>query len=130
MESLIFLAKKRDGSIKARTCANGITQRSFISCNEATSPMAATDAVLLTGVIKAKEKRDVITMNTSNAFVQTDIPEQKEKMIMKIRGVLVDILIDLCPRVYEEHFVMERGKKVLYAEMLKTLYRMLVSSLL
>eukprot|EP00957_Ditylum_brightwellii_P204983 15341668-Ditylum_brightwellii.AAC.1 len=37
---------------------------------------------------------------------------------MKIRGVLVDILINLCPGVYEEHVVTEKGKKVLYVKML------------
>jgi hypothetical protein len=31
MESLIFLAKKRNGIIKARTCANGSTQRECIA---------------------------------------------------------------------------------------------------
>eukprot|EP00957_Ditylum_brightwellii_P176255 13420589-Ditylum_brightwellii.AAC.1 len=69
-------------------------------------------------------------MDTPNAFVQTDIPERTEKVIMKIRAVLVDILINLCSGVYEEHIVTERGKKVLYVKMLKALYGMLVSSLL
>eukprot|EP00957_Ditylum_brightwellii_P176676 13456984-Ditylum_brightwellii.AAC.1 len=56
--------------------------------------------------------------------------EQKRKVIMKIRGVLVDSLIDLCPRVYEDHVVTEREKKVLYAKILKALHGMIVSSLL
>ena len=49
---------------------------------------------------------------------------------MKIRGVLVDILIDLCPGVYDEYIVYEQGQKVLYVEMLMALYGMLISSIL
>ena len=49
---------------------------------------------------------------------------------MKIRGVLVDILIDLCPGVYDKYIVYEQGQKVLYVEMLMALYGMLISSIL
>jgi hypothetical protein len=38
MDSLIFLTGKKDGSIKARHCANGSTQRSYIHREEVTSP--------------------------------------------------------------------------------------------
>eukprot|EP00957_Ditylum_brightwellii_P079041 6011857-Ditylum_brightwellii.AAC.1 len=49
MESLIFLTKKRDETIKARACANGSTQRPYIAREEAASPTAATEAILITG---------------------------------------------------------------------------------
>ena len=47
MESHIFLVEKDDGAIKARACANGSTQREYISREEA-SPMVSTEAVLIT----------------------------------------------------------------------------------
>jgi hypothetical protein len=37
MESLIFLVKKRDGRVKARTCANGSTQRAYMERDNAAS---------------------------------------------------------------------------------------------
>jgi len=37
LESLIFLVEKRDGRVKARTCANGTTQREYITREEASS---------------------------------------------------------------------------------------------
>lgn len=49
---------------------------------------------------------------------------------MKIRGELVDLLLDLCPGVYDEFVVTSRNAKVLYVRMLKALYGMLVSSVL
>jgi hypothetical protein len=54
MESLIFLTEKREKTIKARVCANGSTQRAYIAREEASSPTAASEAILITGVIDAK----------------------------------------------------------------------------
>ena len=107
MESLIFLIEKRDGSIKARTCANGSTQRSYIPKEEAASPTAATESIIITGVIETKQNIDVMTLDIPNAFVQTSIPqgEGDEKIIMKIRGVLVDILLEMSPETYKDYVV-------------------------
>ena len=55
MESLIFLTEKRDKIVKARFCANGSTQREYTPKEEATSPTAATESILLTGAIEAKQ---------------------------------------------------------------------------
>ena len=51
LESLIFLTEKRDGTVKARTCANGSVQRNWMSKEEAASPTASTEATLLTSVV-------------------------------------------------------------------------------
>ncbi len=130
MESLLFLTEKRDGTIKARTCANGSTQRAYIPREEATSPTASTPAILITGVIDAKQNRDIMTLDVPKAFVQTPIPESGEKIIMKIRGNLVDILLEICPGVYDKHVLHEGKQKVLYVKMLMALYGMLISSIL
>ena len=37
-----------------------------------------------------------------NAFIQTRIEDEKDMAIIKIRGILVDILVDLAPDVYRE----------------------------
>jgi hypothetical protein len=130
MESLIFLVEKRDGTIKARTCANGSTQREYIEREAAASPTASTDSIIITSIIDAKQERDVMTSDVPNAFVQTDIPHTDEMVVMKIRGVLVDMLVDMCPEVYADHVVMHGKDKILYVRMLKALYGMLVASLL
>ena len=73
-----------------------------------------------------------MTADIPNAFVQTDIdPKEKgDRIIMKIRGALVDMLVDISPEVYKGFVSKENGTKVLYVEMLKALYGMLQSSLL
>eukprot|EP00957_Ditylum_brightwellii_P179178 13650591-Ditylum_brightwellii.AAC.1 len=85
MESLIFLVEMRNGTVKARACSNGSTQHTYVSKGEATSPKAATESVILTAAIDAKQHCDVIMMDTPNAFVQTDIPQKTHKVVMKTR---------------------------------------------
>jgi hypothetical protein len=131
MESLIFLTENRDETIKARVCANGSTQRAYIAREEASSPTAALEAILITGVIDAKHNRDVMTLDIPNAFVQMEISLGGEKIIMKIlQGQLVDILLELCPGVYKDYAIIEGKHKIMYVRMLKALYKMLISSIL
>jgi hypothetical protein len=130
MESLIFLTEKRSGEVKARMCANGSIQRAYISKEDASSPTAMTESILLTAAIDAKQKRDVMTADVPNAFVQTEIDRGGVRIIMKIRGPLVDMLLEIDQTTYQDYVVYENGKKVLYVRMLKALYGMLVSSLL
>lgn len=131
MESLMFLVKKRDGKIKARTCANGSTQHSCISKEDATSPTASSEArILITGVIEAKQWRDIMTLDIPNAFVQTPVPQDGDKIIMKIQGALVNILCAICPEIYEPYVTYEGKQKVLYVLILKALYGMMVASIL
>jgi hypothetical protein len=130
MKSLIFFTEKRDETVKARVCANGSTQRAYISREEASSPTAASEAIITIGVIDAKQKRDVMTLDIPNAFVQTKIALDGDKIIMKIRDQLVDILLELCPGVYDD-YVIDKGKhKIMYVMMLKALYGMLISSIM
>jgi hypothetical protein len=133
MESLIFLVEKRDGRIKARTCANGSTQRSYMSKEDAASPTVSTESILLTATIDARQGRDVMTVDIPNAFVQTDIQQKEpsERVIMKIRGTLVDMLVEIDPETYADYVVYDYNKeKILYVQVLKALYGMLESSLL
>ena len=51
-----------------------------------------------------------------NTFIQTDMVYRKDKesIIMKVKGVLVDILLKKNPAQYGGHVVYESGKKVMY----------------
>jgi hypothetical protein len=57
LNSVIFLTEKRSGEIKARTMADGRTQRAFINKEDAASPTVMIESILLTATIEAKEKR-------------------------------------------------------------------------
>ena len=49
---------------------------------------------------------------------------------MKITGKLVNILICIAPEVYSGYVVDENGQKVLYVEVLRALYGMLIAVML
>jgi hypothetical protein len=49
---------------------------------------------------------------------------------MKIRGQVVDIVLELCPGVYDDYVIDEGKNKIIYVRMLKALYGMLISSIL
>ena len=132
LESLIFLTEKRDGTIKARHCANGSTQRSYMARESVSSPTVATESTLLTAVIEAEEGRDVATCDIPNAFIQTDVERQDSegnRIIMKIRGALVDILCEMDPS-YKDYVVQEGNQSVLYMHIIKAIYGLLVSAML
>jgi len=86
LESLVSIVQERDREIKARTCANGSTQRKCTSKEDATSPTVLTESILLTAAIEAREGRDVMTADIPNASVQTDVHNTKsgDRTVMKI----------------------------------------------
>jgi hypothetical protein len=133
MEALMFLTEKKDGKVKGRMFYNDKPTREWLSKEDSSSPTASLEGILLTAVIDAKEGRDVMTADVPNAFIQTTMPKTKDgetRVIMKITGVLVDLLVEMAPTTYKEFVVFENGKKVLYVEVLKALYGMLVAALL
>jgi len=81
-------------------------------------------------VIEAKQRRDIMTLVIPNAFVKMPIPQDGDKVMMKIRGPLVNILCEVCPEVYDNFVIYEGKQKVLYVRMLKALYGMMIASIL
>jgi hypothetical protein len=74
-----------------------------------------------------------MTADTPNAFIQTLMPElekAQERVIMKLKGAVLEILVELAPDLYGPYVVLEDGKRVLYLQVLRALYGMLVAALL
>ena len=75
MESLLFIAKKRNESIKARQVGDGSKQRTYDGYNKADGllPTVITDSIFLTGVVDAREKRAVAIswMWSTHSYRQT-----------------------------------------------------------
>ena len=133
VEALMFLTEKRNGTIKGRMVYNGKPTREWLGREESSSPTAAAESIMLTAVIDAHEGRDVMTADVANGFIQAKMPETKpgqDRVVMKITGVLVELLVEMAPHVYEGFVVYENGQKVLYVEVLRGLYGMLIAVLL
>ena len=100
---------------------------------DSASPMAALESMMITAVIDAHKGHNMMCVDIPNAFIQTAMPETEvgeERVIMKITGVLVDMLVQLSLEVYGPHVVYEKGRKVLYVQVLRAIYGMLQATLL
>jgi hypothetical protein len=66
-----------------------------------------------------------------NAFVQTRAENEKDMVFIKIRGILVDILVEIAPDVYKSYVSKdEKGVKQLLVQFQNALYGTMVASLL
>jgi hypothetical protein len=91
------------------------------------------EAVMLTCVIDAQEDRDIAVVDIPNAFVQTVVDEEdaEHRVIVRIRGPLVDILVSIAPDVYGPYVSTNKsGQKVLIVECLNAVYGTMVAALL
>jgi len=131
LESHIFLTQKRTGEIKGRTVAGGNKQRNYIEKEDASSPTVATESVILTSVIDAVEERETAVIDIPKAFIQTVVTDKEKRVIIRLRGMLVDMLVKIAPAVYKDYVsTNKRGEKQLLVECLNALYGTMVASLL
>jgi hypothetical protein len=85
----------------------------------------------LTCIVDAEEGRDVAVIDIPNAFVQTRVEDEKDMAFIKIRGVLVDILVEIAPDVYRSYVTKDKkGVAQLLVQCQNTLYGTMVASLL
>ena len=116
---LMFLKRKRCGKIKGRGCADGRKQRDFIDKEDAASPTVATEAVFITAVVDAVERRHVIVADIPGAFMHSDMDPNVH---MRVEGLMAELLLEVDPDMYTKYLVYEHNKPVIYVEMLKALY--------
>jgi hypothetical protein len=104
----MFLGEKQCGTVKGRMVYNGKPTREWLSREDSASPTAVLESIMLTAVIDAHEECDVMTCDIPNAFIQALMPEVKdgdERVMMKISGVLVYMLVELNPELYGPYVV-------------------------
>ncbi len=124
---MIFLRQKKNGVVKARSCANSNPQREHIPKEEAAAPTVALESVFLTSMIDAKENREVVTIDIPGAFLHAD---NEDYVIMKMVGMLAELMVKTNPKMYRQYVVLEKGRSVLYLRLQKALYGMMKSALL
>jgi hypothetical protein len=115
LRAVNLIKEKRSGKLKGRTCADGQSQRSKYTKEETTSPTVSTDALMISLMIDAKERRDVATADVEGAYLHADM---EDFVLLKLVGEAVDIICQVNPK-YEKFVVIENGKKVLYLQLLK-----------
>ena len=73
----------------------------------------------MTAVIDAMENRTVAVVDIPGAFMQADMDPG---VYMRIDGAMADLLMEINYDMYHPHMVKEKGKPVIYVELLKALY--------
>lgn len=126
LRAVNLIKEKRSGELKGRTCADGRPQRTMFTKEETTSPTVSTDALMMTLMIAAMEKRDVATADVEGAYLHANMTDV---VIMKLTGEAVDIMCAVNPG-YEVFVTIENRKKVLYVQLMKALYGCVKSALL
>ena len=82
-------------------------------------------------MVDAAEEREVAVIDVPNAFIQTVVEDQTKRVIIRIRGMLVDMLVKIAPEVYKDYVTIDkRGNKQILVECLNALYGTMVASLL
>ena len=131
LESHLFLKEKRDKSIKGRMVAGGDKQRSTINKADADSHTEALEYVLLTATIDAKKGRDVATVDNPNAFITPCIKNEEDKVIMRLRGRLAELMAATAPEIYKQYVTIDcKGNKDLYVRTLNVIYGIMKAALL
>ena len=83
------MKKKRDNSLKGRTCENGKNQKEWKPKAESRSPTVYTDSVMLTSIADACGERAVDTCDMARAFLNADMDEF---LLINFMGEQVDIM--------------------------------------
>ena len=78
--------QKRSGKTKGRLAYNGKKTRDWISRKDKSSPTVHTEALFLTVVVDAHQRRDIMSLDIPNAYIQTQLSEKRrgKQVVMKI----------------------------------------------
>ena len=126
LRAINLIKEKRDGALKGRSCADGRAQRALYTKEQSASPTVSTDALMISLMIDAKERRDVATADVVGAYLLADMDEY---VLLKLTGESVDIMCTVNVK-YKSFVTIEQGKRVLYLQLLKALYGCVRSALL
>jgi hypothetical protein len=73
----------------------------------------------------------VAVVGIPNAFIQTKIQDEVDMAIIKLRGILVDMLVDIAPNIYSPFVTNPKGHaKQLIVQCKNAIYGTMVASLL
>jgi hypothetical protein len=124
---LLFLTRKRDGSVKGRACADGRKQRIWMDKEDTRSPTVATEALFYLLMIDAYEERDVATLDLPGHFLQTPM---EGRLILRLDRELALALVDINQERWGKHLQKIRGRWVIFVKCSKAIYGTLNAALL
>jgi hypothetical protein len=125
---LMFLKRKRDGTVKARGCADGQPQREYITKDESGSPTVSIYALMALCLMDAIDDRKVVTCDIPGAFLQADWPAEQD-CYLKFENAMVYMICQIVPK-YKSNVIYCRRKKFISARLNKAVYGTLLGAIL
>ena len=105
-----------------------VTPNTQYDKSDGTSPMVVTESIFMTGVVDAKERRNVDVLDIANTFLQAD---NNKTVNMLLRGKLTEMVVRIDLAFYREYVTYSaNGVPVLYVRLSKALYGILRAALL
>jgi len=106
----MFQKEKRDGTIKARGCAVGRSQREYTTKSNTSSPTVSLEAMMMSCAIDVKEYRYVAVAYIPGAFLHADM---NKEIYMLLEGKIAEIIIKLDSELYRK-YIWENKKSLCY----------------
>ncbi len=100
---LIFLKEKRNGNVKAQSCANRSVQWNHIAKEEVALPIVGLESVFATAAIDARENREVVTINIPGAILHAT---NRDYVVMRMNGTLAEIMAKTEPKLYQKYLIL------------------------
>jgi len=85
----MFLKERRDGSIKARGCADCRSDHEYTTKADTSSPTMSLKAMMMSCAIDAREGRHLAVMDIPGAFLYADM---EEDMHMLLEGTIAKLM--------------------------------------
>ncbi len=127
---LMYLKEKREGGIKGRGYANGRSQRLYMSKVETSLPTASLAGLIMTCMIDAYKKRDIVTVDIPVHFLQAKQPAEDNDVHVILDGRMAKLLAKISPETYQKYVHHKRGQAYIYCKLKVALYRTLKALLL
>ena len=94
---LMFLKRKRCGKIKARGCADGRSQKEYITKLESSSPCVKTRALFLSCLVDALERKKLVIVDIPGASLSADWLVDALDYYVRFKGAMVDMICQIKP---------------------------------
>jgi len=106
LRMIMFNKKKRCGRIKARRCADGRKQRSYIPKEDYSSSTVSTEGLMKSCVIDAKEHRHVATCDIDGSFSRMLMNKRTHVILTR---KIVDLMVEENPTRYKDYVTFDRN---------------------
>jgi hypothetical protein len=113
LKSHVFLKEKQDQTVEGQGGGGSNNQHGKIDMLDASSPTATLESVLLTAAIDPHEGPDVAAANIPDAFIQTQLKDNKDEATMHLHGKLAKLMVKVAPETRTKCVIVNRkGKTV------------------